>query len=63
LEPLNAPFGNGKVAISLIKKFTDSTINAGSLFFAGNALSFHNLEGKPFIVTYTIDGNIDSLTK
>jgi len=63
VEPLNARFGNGKVAISLMKKFTDSPINAGSFVFAGNALAFHNLEGKPFIVTYTIDGNIDSLTK
>jgi hypothetical protein len=62
-EPLNAPFGKGKVAISLMKKFTDSPINSGSFVFAGNALAFHNLEGKPFTVTYTIDGKIDSLTK
>lgn len=62
-EPLNAPFGNGKVAISLMKQFTDSPISSGSFVFAGNALAFHNLEGKPFTVTYTIDGTIDSLTK
>lgn len=62
-EPLNAPFGNGKVAISLMKNFTDSPINAGSLVFAGNALAFHNLEGKPFVVTYTIDGKTSSLTQ
>lgn len=62
-EPLNAPFGKGKVAISLMKQFTDSPINAGSFVFAGNALAFHNLEGKPFIVTYTIDAKIDPLTK
>jgi hypothetical protein len=62
-EPLNVPFDNGKVAISLMKKFTDSPINAGSFVFAGNALASHNLEGKPFTITYTIDGKIDSLTK
>jgi hypothetical protein len=62
-EPLNAPFKDGKVAISLMKKFTDSPVNAGSLAFAGNALAFHNLEGKPFVVTYTIDGKISSLTQ
>lgn len=62
-EPLNAPFGDGKVAISLMKKFTDSPINAGSFVFAGNALAFHNLEGKSFTITYTIDGEIKSLTK
>lgn len=62
-EPLNAPFGDGKVAISLMKQFTDSPVSAGSFVFAGNALAFHNLEGKPFVITYTIDGHIDSLTQ
>jgi hypothetical protein len=61
-EPLNAPFGNGKVAISLMKKFTDSPINAGSFAFAGNALAFHTLDGKPFTVTYTIDAEVKSPT-
>ena len=40
-EPLNAPFGDGKVAISLMKQFNDSPVNAGSFVFAGNALAFH----------------------
>jgi hypothetical protein len=62
-EPLNAPFGDGKVAISLMKQFTDSPVSAGSLVFAGNALAFHNIEGKPFVITYTIDGDISSLTQ
>ena len=57
-EPLTAPFGDGQVAISLMKQFTDSPINAGSLAFTGNALAFHNLEGKPFSVTYTVDADI-----
>lgn len=62
-EPLNAPFGDGKVAVSLMKQFTDSPVNSGSFVFAGNALAFHNLEGKPFVVTYTIDGDISSTTQ
>lgn len=62
-EPLNAPFGDGKVAISLMKQFTDSPVNAGSFVFTGNALAFHNIEGKPFVITYTIDGDISSLTQ
>jgi len=62
-EPLNAPFGDGKVAISLMKQFTDSPVNAGSFVFAGNALAFHNLEGKPFVITYTIDGDVSSTTQ
>ena len=62
-EPLNAPFGDGKVAISLMKQFTDSPVSAGSFVFAGNALAFHNIEGKPFVITYTVDGDISSLTQ
>ena len=61
-EPLNAPFGNGKVAISLMKKFTDSPINVGSFAFTGNAFAFQTLDGKPFTVTYTIDAEVKSLT-
>jgi hypothetical protein len=62
-EPLNAPFGNGKFAASVMKQFTESPFNAGSFVFAGNALAFHNLEGKPFVITYTIDGDVSSLTQ
>jgi hypothetical protein len=57
---LNAPFGDGKVAISLMKKYTDFPVSAGSLPFAGSALAFHNLAGKPFTITYTIVGEIKS---
>jgi hypothetical protein len=59
---LNAPFGNGKVAISLMKQFTDTPINAGSFEFAGNTLAFHTLDGKPFTVTYTVDAEVKSPT-
>ena len=62
-EPLNAPFGDGKFAASVMKQFTESSFNAGSFVFAGNALAFHNLEGKPFVITYTIDGDVSSLTQ
>ena len=61
-EPLNAPFANGKVAISLMKQFTDTPINAGSFAFTGNALAFHILDRKPFIVTYTVDAEVKSPT-
>jgi hypothetical protein len=62
-EPLNASFDDGKFAASVIKQFTDTPFNAGSFVFAGNALAFHNLEGKPFVITYTISGEIASLTR
>jgi len=61
-EPLNAPFKNGKVAISLMKEFTGAT-NAGSLAFAGSALALHNLQGKHFAVSYTIVGSVDNPAK
>ena len=57
-EPLTAPFGDGQVAISLMKQFTDTPINAGSFAFTGNALGFHTLDGKPFSITYTVDAEI-----
>jgi hypothetical protein len=38
-EPWNVPFKDGKVAISLMNKFTDSPFNAGSLAFAGKVLA------------------------
>ena len=54
-EPLNAPFKNGKVAISLMKEFTGAT-NAGSLVFSGSALALHNIDGKQFSATYSVTG-------
>ncbi|MDN5847310.1 MAG: hypothetical protein L0H53_13670 [Candidatus Nitrosocosmicus sp.] len=46
-----------------MKQFAESPFNAGSFVFVGNALAFHNLEGKPFVITYTIDGDVSSLTQ
>ena len=45
-----------------MKQFTDTPINAGSFEFAGNALAFHTLDGKPFTVTYTVDAEVKSTT-
>ena len=62
-EPLNTSVDDGKFAASVMKQFTESPFNAGSFVFAGNALAFHNLEGKPFVITYTIDGDVSSLSQ
>jgi hypothetical protein len=53
-QPLTAPFGNGAVAISLIKTSSGTPIASGSMPFAGNALAFHTLNGNKFTVTYTV---------
>lgn len=59
---LNASLANNEYVASVLKQFTEPIFNSGSFVFAGNALAFHNLEGKPFVVTYTIKGEISSLT-
>lgn len=48
--------------IIAIMRTINTPINSGSLDFAGNALAFHTLSGKPFTVTYTVDAVIQSLT-
>jgi hypothetical protein len=53
-QPLTAPFGNGQVAISLIKTNSGTPIASGSFPFAGNAVAFHTLSGAKFTVTYTV---------
>ncbi|WP_458719390.1 hypothetical protein [Candidatus Nitrosocosmicus sp. R] len=62
-EPLKPSVDDGKFVASVMKQFTESPFNAGSFVFAGNALAFHSLEGKPFVITYTIDGDVSSLTQ
>jgi hypothetical protein len=54
-QPLTAPFGNGTVAISLIKTASGTPVASGAMPFAGNALAFHTLSGEKFTVTYTVD--------
>ena len=62
-QPLIAPFGNGSVAISLVKTPSGTPIASGSMSFAGNALAFHTLNGDKFVVTYTADATPKQLTK
>jgi hypothetical protein len=54
-QPLTAPFGNGAVAISLIKTPSGTPVASGTMPFADNALAFHTLSGHKFTVTYTVD--------
>jgi hypothetical protein len=56
-QPLNAPFGNGSVAISVMNQF-NGQYNAGSTTFTGAALAFHNINGEPFSVTYATTGKL-----
>jgi hypothetical protein len=53
-EPLNAPFGDGKVAISLYKQASNTPAAGGSTHFTGSALAFHTLSGEKFTVTYSV---------
>ncbi|HJT46864.1 MAG TPA: hypothetical protein VJ729_01690 [Nitrososphaeraceae archaeon] len=61
-QPLTAPFGNGAVAISLIKTSSGTPIASGSFPFAGNALAFHTLSGAKFTVTYTVSATARELS-
>ena len=56
-QPLNAPFGNGSVAISVMNQF-NGEFNAGSTTFTGAALALHNINGEPFSVTYATAGKV-----
>ena len=62
-EPLKAPFGDGEVAITLVKPDSGTPVPSGSMPFAGNALAFHTLSGDPFTVTYTIPANAEEITE
>ncbi|MGE0243106.1 MAG: hypothetical protein AB7P56_04185 [Nitrososphaeraceae archaeon] len=54
----NAPLGDGLVAISLLTPEYGGPIVSASLPFAGNALALHNIEGEPFVATYTVSGDV-----
>jgi hypothetical protein len=56
-QPLNAPFGNGSVAISVMNQF-NGQYNAGSTTFTGAALALHNINGEPFSVTFATAGKL-----
>lgn len=62
-EPLKAPFGDGEVAITLVKPDSGTPVPSGSMPFVGNALAFHTLNGDPFAVTYTIAATAEELTE
>src|SRR5918911_2290563 len=62
-QPLIAPFGNGSVAISLVKTPSGTPVASGSMPFTGNAIAFHTLNGDKFVVTYTADATPKQLTK
>jgi hypothetical protein len=61
-QPLTAPFGNGAVAISLVKTNSGTPVASGSMAFVGNAVAFHTLSGDKFTVTYTVDATAKELT-
>ena len=61
-QPLTAPFGNGAVAISLVKTASGTPVASGSMPFVGNAVAFHTLSGDKFTVTYTVDATAKELT-
>ncbi|HET7643253.1 MAG TPA: hypothetical protein VFK40_07080 [Nitrososphaeraceae archaeon] len=54
----NAPLGDGLVAISLLTPEYGGPIVSASIPFAGNALALHNIEGEPFVATYTVSGDV-----
>lgn len=62
LAILDLPGGNGQVTITnVVPKFTEGA--AGSTFaasvpFSGNAVALHNLEGQPFVATYTATADV-----
>jgi hypothetical protein len=66
-KPVTAPFAPlGVAAVSLVIPPNEGTPTipnyfAGSINFAANQVAFHNIGGKPFIVTYTVDAVAKSL--
>ena len=54
-EPITATFADGTVALTMLKYGTGTAGSAGTLNFAGDALAFHNSDGEPFAVTYSVD--------
>jgi hypothetical protein len=54
-QPVTAPYSNGTVAFTLLKTNSGTPLPSGSTNFAGDALSFHTLDGSKFTVAYTVD--------
>jgi hypothetical protein len=62
LAMIQLPDDNGRVMITnVVPKFTEGatgTSFAASVPFSGNAVALHNLEGKPFLATYTATAEV-----
>jgi hypothetical protein len=54
-QPVIAPYANGTIAFTLLKSNSGTPLPSGSTNFAGDALSFHTLDGTKFTVAYTVD--------
>lgn len=62
-QPVTAPVGNETIAFTLLKTDSGTSLPSGSTNFAGDALSFHTLDGSEFTVAYTVDAVAKSLNK
>jgi hypothetical protein len=62
-QPVTAPVGNGTIAFTLLKTDSGTSLPSGSTNFAGDALSFHTLDGSKFTVAYTVDALAKSLNE
>ena len=62
-QPVTAPYGNGTVAFTLLKSNSGTPLPSGSTNFAGDALSFHTLDGSRFTVAYTVDAEAKKLNQ
>jgi hypothetical protein len=62
-QPVTAPVGNETIAFTLLKTDSGTSLPSGSTNFAGDALSFHTLDGSKFTVAYTVDAVAKSLNK
>jgi hypothetical protein len=62
-QPVTAPYGNGTIAFTLLKSNSGTPLPSGSTNFAGDALSFHTLDGSKFTVAYTVDAEAKSLNQ
>lgn len=62
-QPVTAPIGDETIAFTLLKTDGGTSLPSGSTNFAGDALSFHTLDGSKFTVAYTVDAVAKSLNK
>jgi hypothetical protein len=62
-QPVTASVGNGTIAFTLLKTDSGTSLPSGSTNFAGDALSFHTLDGSKFTVAYTVDAVAKSLNQ